>query len=169
MTEREQQQIFDEWLNQHKGILFKIVRAYAFTELDQEDLFQEIALQVWRSIPNFRGESKVSTWIYRIALFRAATWVRAEKRRPPTQSLSDVAHVLRAQTQDRDERVEWLYAQIAQMETVDRGVCLLLLDGFSYREIADLIGISTGNVGVRIHRIKKRLVQRSREVNQHGV
>jgi RNA polymerase sigma-70 factor (ECF subfamily) len=68
MHELEQKQIFDDWLQRHKGILFKIVRAYAFNAYDQDDLFQEIALQLWRSIPEFRGESKASTWIYRVAL-----------------------------------------------------------------------------------------------------
>ncbi len=68
MTEREQRKIFDEWLNQYKPLLFKVVRAYAFLPSDQDDLFQDVALQVWRSIPNFRKESAVTTWLYRVAL-----------------------------------------------------------------------------------------------------
>ena len=80
MIEAEQRRIFDEWLDTHKGLFFKVVRAYAFTPQDQEDLFQEIALQVWHSVPNFRGESKVSTWIYRVALYAAMSWTRQEKK-----------------------------------------------------------------------------------------
>ena len=83
MDERTQRQIFDDWLKQHKGILFKITRAYAFNPSDQDDLFQEISLQVWKSIPEFRNESKPSTWIYRVALYTATVWVRKEKTRPP--------------------------------------------------------------------------------------
>ena len=94
MHEWEQKQIFDEWLQKHKGILFKIVRAYAFTAADQDDLFQEIALQVWRSIPDFRGESKASTWIYRVALYAASAWTRREQRQPPTKPLDAVAQTL---------------------------------------------------------------------------
>lgn len=71
MSESEQKQIFDDWLQQHRGIFFKVVRSYAGNSADQDDLFQEIALQVWQSIPDFRGESKPSTWIYRVALFTA--------------------------------------------------------------------------------------------------
>ncbi|VAW42949.1 hypothetical protein MNBD_CHLOROFLEXI01-2491 [hydrothermal vent metagenome] len=78
MVESEQKQVFDEWLDSHKGLFFKVVRAYAFTPQDRDDLFQEIAIQVWHSVPNFRGESKVSTWIYRVALYAAMSWTRRE-------------------------------------------------------------------------------------------
>ena len=169
MNETTQKQIFADWLQQHKGILFKIVRANAFTPHDQDDLFQEISLQLWQSIPDFRGESKASTWIYRVALFAASTWVRKEKKQPPTQPLANVEHLLTMPAQPRNERLEWLYAQIAQLEPIDRSVCLLLLDGFSYREMADLLGISESNVGVKIHRIKRHLVRQSQEKIHHGV
>jgi RNA polymerase sigma-70 factor (ECF subfamily) len=149
--------------------MFKIIRAYAFNEHDQEDLFQEISLQVWKSIPEFRGESKASTWIYRVALYTATVWVRKEKTRPPTQPFADVEHALTVTNQQRDERSEWLYQQIGQLEPIDRSVCLLLLDGFSYNEMADILGISTGNVGVKVHRIKQYLIQESKEVENHGL
>ena len=167
MHEREQKQIFDDWLQQHKGILFKIVRAYAFTAADQDDLFQEIALQVWRSIPEFRGESKASTWIYRVALYAASAWTRREQRQPPTKSLDAVAQTLTMTAQPSDPRVDWLYEQIAQFEPIDRSLCLLLLDGFSYKEMAELLGIAESNVGVKLHRIKQRLVAQSRKEVHH--
>jgi RNA polymerase sigma-70 factor (ECF subfamily) len=169
MRESEQRQIFDDWLSQHKGIMFKIVRAYAFMPHDQDDLFQEIALQMWKSIPDFRGESKASTWIYRVALFTASSWVRQEKKQPPTQALADVEHTLTMTPQPPNERLDWLYGQIAQLEPIDRSVCLLLLDGYSYKEIAALTGISESNVGVKIHRIKKHLLRESQEVKQDGI
>jgi RNA polymerase sigma-70 factor (ECF subfamily) len=169
MDEGKQKQIFDEWLSEHKGILFKIIRAYAFNPHDQEDLFQEISLQVWKSIPEFRGESKASTWIYRVALYTATVWVRKEKTRPPTQPLADVEHALSVTNRPRDERSEWLYQQIGQLEPIDRSVCLLLLDGFSYKEMADILGISTSNIGVKVHRIKQHLIQESKEVEHHGL
>jgi RNA polymerase sigma-70 factor (ECF subfamily) len=169
MDVRKQKQIFDVWLSQHKGIMFKIIRAYAFNEHDQEDLFQEISLQVWKSIPEFRGESKPSTWIYRVALYTATVWVRKEKTRPPTQPLADVEHALTVTNQQSDERSEWLYQQIGGLEPIDGSVCLLLLDGFSYNEMADILGISASNVGVKVHRIKQYLIQESKEVEQHGL
>lgn len=169
MDESKQKQIFDHWLSDHKGILFKIVRAYAFTPLDQEDLFQEISLQLWQSIPDFRGEAKTSTWIYRVALFAATVWVRQEQHRPQTRPLAGMEFTLSAKYQPSDERLDWLYEQIAQLDPIDRSVCLLLLDGFSYREIADLLGISESYVGVKIHRIKKKLVKYSLEMQPYGV
>lgn len=169
MREHEQKQIFDNWLTQHKGILFKIVRAYAFNAHDQDDLFQEIALQLWRSIPEFRGEAKASTWIYRVALYAASGWTRWEKKQPSTEPITDAAQTLTVMEQPTDPRVDWLYEQIAQLDAIDRSVCLLMLEGFSYNEIAEMMGISVSNVGVKIHRIKRRLVGRSREGVQDEV
>lgn len=163
MHELEQKQIFDDWLHQHKGILFKIVRAYAFNAHDRDDLFQEIALQLWRSIPEFRGESKASTWIYRVALYSASAWTRRERKQPPTKPLADVAQTLTVTAQPSDPRVDWLYDQIAQLEPIDRSICLLMLDGFRYKEMAEMLGISESNVGVKIHRIKQWLVGQSQE------
>ena len=78
MQDDDQQRLFDQWLKSHRGLFFKVVRAYAFTPDDQEDLFQEIATQVWRSVPNFRGDAAVTTWIYRVALNAAIAWTRKE-------------------------------------------------------------------------------------------
>ena len=74
MKPNEQQRIFEEWLAQHKGLLFKVVRAYAFNSHDQDDLFQEMTTQVWNSVPRYRGDSAVSTWIYRVAFYSAIGW-----------------------------------------------------------------------------------------------
>lgn len=169
MTEQEQRQIFDDWLNQHRGIFFKIIRAYAFTPDDQEDLFQEVSLQVWKSIPDFRGESKPSTWIYRVALFTASTWVRQEKKEPDKRPLADVEHILTMKQAPQNDQVTWLYEQISQLDPIDRSICLLMLDGYSYKEIANILGISGSNVGVKIHRIKQQLIRKSQEISHHGV
>lgn len=162
MHEHDQRLIFDSWLADHKGILFKIIRAYAFNAHDQDDLFQEIALQLWRSIPDFRGEAKASTWIYRVSLYTASAWTRREKKQPPTEPIT-VAQSLTAMEQPNDARIDWLYEQIAQLNPIDRSVCLLMLEGFSYQEIAEMLGISESNVGVKIHRIKQRLTAQTRE------
>lgn len=170
MQEQEHQRIFDEWLETHKGLFFKVVRAYAFTPEDQDDLFQEIALQVWHSVPNFRGESKVSTWIYRVALYAAMAWAKREKRDDDQKRpLSSVEHTLTVQAPIRDERLVWLYEQIAQLNEIDRSLTLLLLDGYSYQEMADILGITTSHVGVKINRIKTHLTRKSQEAMHHGV
>ena len=78
MEESEQKRIFDDWIGTFKGLLFRVVHAYAFTRHDREDLFQEIATQVWNSIPRFRGDSAATTWLYRVALNSALAWSRKE-------------------------------------------------------------------------------------------
>lgn len=168
MDAQNQQRIFDDWLNQHKGIFFKVVRAYAFTPHDQDDLFQEISLQIWKSIPDFRGEAKASTWIYRVALFTAISWARKEQGQPATRSIAEVEHALTVNPLARDSRLDWLYDQIAQLDPINRSVSLLLLEGYSYKEMADIVGLSESNIGVRIHRIKRALVRRSQETDEHG-
>jgi len=170
MNRPEQQQLFDEWLSRHRGLLFKVVRAHAFTPQDRDDLFQEIAAQVWQSIPNFRSESAVTTWLYRVALHCAMAWARKERRyRSDRQVLDEQKPALLETTAGKDRRLDWLYDQIAQLDEIDRALTLLLLDGFSYREMALTLGLSESNVGVKIHRIKNHLAERSREKNHHGL
>jgi len=169
MGESEQKRIFDEWLREHKGLFFKFVRAYAFTENDRDDLFQEIAIQVWRSIPNFKGDAAVTTWIYRITINTAIAWSRKEKKHQEGRSsLVESEHLLREVNQP-DPRLDWLYEQISSLHEVDRTLTLLLLDGFSYKEMSKIIGISESNVGVKINRIKKVLITKSQEKQHHGI
>jgi len=170
MKEGEQQNTFDAWLGQHKGLLFKVVRAYAFTTEDQDDLFQEIALQVWHSIPHYRAEAAITTWLYRVAFYTALGWVRQEKKhRTGKLSLDGVEQILTIRTPPQDSRLQWLYEQIAQLSPVDRSLMLLMLDGFSYKEMATILGISESNVGVKINRIKARLASTPAKETTHGL
>jgi RNA polymerase sigma-70 factor, ECF subfamily len=169
MQEHEQQQVFVEWLRRHEGLFFKVVRAYAFTPQDQEDLFQEIATQVWRSIPGFRGDAAVTTWIYRVALNAAIAWTLKERRhRAGKQGLDGVEPAILQASPAADPRVEWLYEQIRQLNEIDRSLTLLLLDGFSYKEMAAMLGITENYVGVKINRIKAHLTGKSREETSDG-
>src|SRR5215468_480987 len=119
MTQRK---TFDNWMAAHKGLLFKVVRAYAFTPHDREDLFQEIATQVWRSIPSFRGESAVTTWLYRVALNCALAWNRERKKHPEQRELDGIEHILHDSQEPQDPRLDWLYEQIAKLNEVDRSL-----------------------------------------------
>ena len=169
MHKEEQQQVFADWLRDHQKLFFKVVRAYASTPPDQEDLFQEIATQVWRSIPAFRGDAAVTTWIYRVALNTAIAWTQKERRhRAGKQGLDGVEPAI-LQASAADPRVEWLYEQIRQLNEIDRSLTLLLLDGFSYKEMAAMLGITENYVGVKINRIKAHLTGKSREEAGDGV
>lgn len=159
MTVKEQEQVFKNWLDQYKAVLFKIIRAYAYTEADQDDLFQEITIQVWHSIPSFRQESSVATWLYRISLNIAIKWTKKERKHSEAkESLDNVQHILQDNKTPVDERLIWLYNEIAKLDEIDRSIALLLLEGFSYKEMAAIAGISESNIGVKINRIKKHLI-----------
>jgi RNA polymerase sigma-70 factor, ECF subfamily len=166
----EQKTVFDSWLSTYKGVLFKVVRAYAFTRHDQEDLFQEIATQVWISVPGFEGNSAPSTWIYRVALNTAISWSRKELRHRDKvkEPLDGDEAALQPNDSEMDPRLDWVYEQITQLNELDRSLTLLLLDGFSYKEMADALGMSETNVGVRIHRIKAHLTAQSTKESKHA-
>jgi len=170
MTQNRQKHIFETWLNDYKAMLFKVVRAYAFTEPERDDLFQEIAIQIWRSIPDFRRDSAVITWIYRVALNTAIKWNRDEQKyREGRQSFENMEHLLQKNKQQRDDRLDWLYDEIGKLDEIDRSISLLMLDGFSYKEMSKILGITESNVGVKIHRIKKHLIEKSEEYDHHGI
>lgn len=126
---------------------------------DSEDLFQEIVLQLWKSYSGFKGEAKISTWMYRVALNTAITRLRKTKRRPDNQRLGndnfDIAEVANNRL-DIQFSAE-LQQAINMLNRVDRALMMLYLDETSYSEIAEIIGISESNVGVKINRIKNRL------------
>jgi RNA polymerase sigma-70 factor (ECF subfamily) len=138
--------------------------------MDQDDLFQEISIQVWRSIPAFRNESAVTTWIYRIALNTAISWVTKERKyRKANGAFDNMPDVLSFPHKPVEEQLTWLYKAIHALDEIDRSLALLLLDGFSYKEMAAILGISVSNVGVKINRIKKQLIVQSKKISDHGI
>jgi RNA polymerase sigma-70 factor, ECF subfamily len=167
VTEHEQQHVFHAWMTQYKGTIYKIVRAYARSAMDQDDLFQEVAIQIWHSVPAFRNACAVSTWLYRIALNTAMKWaLKTEKH--VREDIKDVEHILQETGTSADDRLAWLYEEITRLNVIDRSITLLLLDGFSYKEIAAIVGINESHVGVKINRIKKQLVHQSKKYS-HGI
>src|SRR5262249_2882004 len=137
---QEQETIFRRWLADHAGLMWKVVRAFTATPEDAEDLLQEIALQLWRSLPAFRGEAKESTWIYRVAFNTALVWKRDEKRRHAKHEkffeLNGAAEGPAGQAAPaRDEEmVQQLYAAIRRLPKLDASLALMHLDGLSYPE-----------------------------------
>lgn len=170
MTDKEQESLFRRWLNEHPGLMFKVVRSCAATPEDQDDLFQEILLQLWSSIPSFRGEAKETTWIYRVAFNTALVWRRGEKRRRVKHE-SFLKYSFAPDNQpdhlegscDR-EIIEQLYAAIRRLPKVDASLALMLLDGLAYREMSEVLGISENHVGVKLNRIRKQLAEQMKGV-----
>jgi RNA polymerase sigma-70 factor (ECF subfamily) len=155
--------LYRSWLGEHGGTVLKVARAYTRTAEDCQDLAQEILLQVWRSLPQFQGRARASTWSYRVALNTALSWQRKERQRQarqqPLLEFQDlsVADADSAQQACQRERLEKLYAAIRQLPKPDAALILLYLDDLSYRDIAEVLGISESNVGVKLNRARKAL------------
>lgn len=163
MKKAEQTEVFSQWMKEHRGLLFKVIRANSRRADEQDDLFQEIAVQLWRSVPKFRGESKTTTWIYRVALFTASTWNRDEKKHRNHEEVNERKQVLTVASTATDPRLEYLYERIRRLEEPDRSITLLMLDGYRYSEIASIVGQSEGAVAVRISRIKAHLAKNRKD------
>lgn len=158
MKRSDQKRTLDRWLTEYGGICHKLVRVYAFGHHDQEDLFQEIVIQLWRSIPKFDARSKESTYAYQVALFAAMAWSEKEiKRSSKAAELVELDEQASLPSTELDSRVEWLYEEISKLKLVDRSLILLLLEGYGYREIAELMGLSESNVGSRLTRLKQKI------------
>ena len=149
---------FVQLIQQHQGLIFKITSVYMDNKPDREDLYQDIVYQLWKSFDSFRNESKISTWMYRIALNTALTKIKQGKRNPSGNGIENFSL---KQPDDYDDTFEQqlkeVYVQINQLNVLDKGIMLMLLDGKKYEEIAEVVGISASNVGTRISRIKQKL------------
>lgn len=155
MKPRVREATFREWIRVHQGILIHIARVYADGS-DRDDLLQEMLLAVWHAVPTFRADASEATFIYRIAQNTAFTWHRRLTRQLKTESLRP-EHDRAAPTPDGIDHCEALYRAIRGLPEADRTLALMYLDEMSYREMAEVLGISESNVGVRLHRIRKRL------------
>lgn len=148
---------FVKVVQSNEGVLYKMTRLYANNEEDQKDLYQEIVYHLWKGFKTFRGDAKVSTWIYRIALNTALLHLKNKKRRGYKTSLDGI--VLADQIYDPilEERLRILYASIKTLGEIDKGLIFLFLEGRKYEEIAEITGLSVSNVGTRMARIKEKL------------
>jgi RNA polymerase sigma-70 factor (ECF subfamily) len=170
MTAQEQETLFRRWLDEHLGLMLKVVRGCAGSPQDQDDLFQDVLLQIWRSIPAFRGEAKETTWIYRVAFNTALAWRRGERRRREGHErflkfgAEPQAQPGPADPLPEQEIVERLYAAIRQLPKVDASLALMHLDGVSYQEMGEVLGISENYVGVKLNRIRKQLAEQLKGV-----
>lgn len=161
MDTAEQQQWFADWLRDHGAIVHHVVNGFASGD-DRNDLLQEVLLAVWKSIPAFRGQAKPTTYLYRVCHNTALLWIRTQKnyrrRIEKFGAFSSVESVTSPDTLT-DARLAELYAAIHALKPMDRSLMLLFLDGLSYREMAEVMGLSESNIGVKINRIKTQLTQ----------
>ena len=160
MTTPELQERFQTRVDEHKKILYKVCNSYCRNRDDRDDLAQEIIIQLWRSFGRFDERYRFSTWMYRIALNVAISFYRRENTR--TQHVvSDEEHIMEAvdDTESQPEGIRLLYQFIEGLEPLNKALVLLYLDGNSYQEISDVLGISETNVATKINRLKKTMKQ----------
>jgi RNA polymerase sigma-70 factor (ECF subfamily) len=145
-------------IKENEGVIFKITTLYTDNRDDQKDLYQDVVYQLWKSFDSFRSESKISTWMYRIALNTSLTRLKKTKRMGNPVSID---RVVMQQTENYDpefeEKLKLLYSHIKQLSVLEKALMLLLLEGKKYEEIAEITGLSSSNVGTKISRIKQKL------------
>jgi len=151
--------LFLNLIEENKGILFKISKIYQEDTNDREDLLQEMILQLWLAFDTYRGDSKFSTWMYRVALNTAITFFKKQKRRPDREVLyPDFDQAEESIVGDEKEaQLNVFYRAVQQLGKVEKALIYLYMENIPYNEIAANLGISEGNVRVRIVRLKIKL------------
>lgn len=152
---------FLELVNWNRQRILRICRVYGWNAQDEEDLYQEILFQIWRALPGLKEKSHANTWLYRVALNTAVSFVRkhtAASRGTPVaheqlrEMLDQQAH-----PPSRDPKIDSLYEAISQLEKMEKAVITLFLEDLRYEEISDVLGLNGSHVGVLLHRAKKKL------------
>jgi len=147
-------------ISQHQGILQKICNLYFYRSPYKEDYYQEMLIRLWKAYPSFGNQSKFSTWLYRVALNTAIDLIRKQSLQPRHTELSKSEYnIATSETNTESDQKDKLYQAINQLSDIEKAIIVLHLEEHSYREIGEIIGISEGNAGVRISRIKNQLIK----------
>jgi RNA polymerase sigma-70 factor (ECF subfamily) len=162
MNHSERERMFLELFERHKAPIQRLCFSYLNAAGEVEDLFQEIMSNVWNALPGFRGDAQVSTWLYRIAVNTALLYRRKWKRGEELTDVADPAAGAHQNLEDQ-ERLAALRRAIATLPDQDRLIVTLLLEGLSYREIAEVTGLTVNYVGVKVSRIKQAIEQNMTE------
>ena len=149
---------FVNLIHANQGLIYKIATIYAKEKAEQDDLYQEIVYQTWKSFDHFKKASKPSTWLYRVGMNTAITHLNKNKKQLNTLPFDQITiQFSESNDSEKEERIQMLYAQIRKLNLLDRGIIFLFLEDKSYEEIAEISGISVSNVGTRMSRIRQKL------------
>lgn len=155
------EQQFTQEIQTHQGIIFKVCLLYSNSSEDREDLFQEIVLQAWKSIANFRGDAKFSTWLYQVALNTAITWFKKENKKSKLFSFGIAGSNKLVDdpwsSAEKEDAFSEMYAAIKRLNKVDKALITLYLEDFDYKTIGEMLGITANNVAVKMSRAKASL------------
>ena len=155
---------FLELVTENRNRILKICRVYSWNPSDRDDLYQEILFQIWRALPGLKQDNHANTWLYRIAINTSISFLRGRAARGgpavPLDHEQLTHHIESRQTRDdgAEKQLARLYDAIAQLNEVEKALVTLFLEDFSYEEMAAVLGLSASNVGVMLHRAKKKLL-----------
>lgn len=161
MNKEELEKPFIALVTEYQRVIYKVCYMYATDEYTLEELYQETVINLWKAFPQFKEHSKVSTWVYRIAMNTCISYFRKSSVRPTTIPITFHMETTLADDSEQSGYLRELYRMISQLGKLDRALILLWLEDKSYQEIADIIGITKANVAVKINRIKEKLKKMS--------
>lgn len=148
-------QNFIQVINKNRGVIRSLCKIYYEGLEDQKDAFQDVVLQLWKSFDTFRGESEISTWIYRVTLNTILSKIRGDKKSIALEAIDNRHHYISDARADDD--VELLSIIIQSLKAVDKAIVVLCLEGYRNKEIAGILNLSQTNVATRLNRVKSQL------------
>lgn len=148
---------FVQIIQEHQGIINSICRVYYTDDEDVKDARQDIILQLWKSLPTFRGEAKISTWLYRVALNTILSKIKKDKKNALNDPLSDIHLNTGFNTDPPNDDIQQLLFLVDQLEANDKAIMILHFEGYSHKEIAETLNLSATNISTRMNRIKNKL------------
>jgi RNA polymerase sigma-70 factor, ECF subfamily len=160
LQQHEAEKQFEKHISENELLIYKVCRMYAYSDADRQDLFQEIVIQLWKAFPKFKGESKFSTWLYRVAINTSITGLRKQKDFIDSYEPAMLPQPIDENASfEQEEQLKLLYKAIEQLNQVEKAIVMLYMEDKSYEEMEDILGISQGNLRVKMNRIKNRIRQ----------
>lgn len=156
-TEQQQDRQFRELYANYSAKIHRICLGYTGNRMEADDLLQEVFIRIWQNQDKFRGESQISTWIYRIAVNTCLYHIRSQKNKQTTELQPELATIINDDSSEKEQQIQLLYKCISELNESDRLIITMLLEDVPYSEIATATGITEGNLRVKIHRIKQQL------------
>ena len=153
------QKSFLKMLSDYQGIIHKVNMIYFKSDIDRQDNFQEVVYQLWRSFQSLKDKEKPASWIYAVAINTSISKIRIDSHLEFRDSVPDIESVNPYEQQERNENHQKLINALHYLNEIDRSIMLLYMEEYTYEEIAKIVGMSSSNIGVKIHRLKSQLQQ----------
>jgi RNA polymerase sigma factor, sigma-70 family len=154
---KSNQKEFLKILSAYQSIIHKVNQIYFKSKADKEDNFQEVIYQLWRSFQSLQSKEKPASWIYAVAINTSISKIRKDSRLEFSDSVPDIEIVDPYEQQEQNENYQRLLNALYKLNEIDRSIMLLYMEDYSYEEIAEIVGMSSSNIGVKIHRLKSQL------------